>query len=310
MSIKVRDDRHLRSLTGVSATKFEILLEAFAKTHRKLQWEAFEAGVAAGTRQRRPGGGKKGALPTMRDNLLFVLYYFKVYPTFDVLGTQFNLSRSKANENLYKLAPVLYRTLVYLDVMPQREFASPSELLTALKGLDTLLIDVTERNYRRPQAEPTQPAHYSGKKKRHTVKNTVISTLAKVILFGGQTFSGHTHDYTMLKEEFPPEEAWFEFLQVLVDLGYQGIRTDYEGDNIQIPHKKPRKSKKNPETSLSDEQKAENQALSKIRIFVENAIGGLKRYNILVHRFRNHKDSFADDVIGIAAGLWNFNLSY
>ncbi len=57
----------------------------------------------------------------------------------------------------------------------------------------------------------------------------------------------HTHDYTMLKEKFPPEEAWFEFLQVLVDSGYQGILTDYVGDEIQVPHKKPRKSKKNKE---------------------------------------------------------------
>lgn len=137
-----------------------------------------------------------------------------------------------------------------------------------------------------------------------------MSTLDKVILFVGQTFAGHTHDYTMLKEEFPPEKAWFEFLQVLVDLGYQGILTDYVGNEIQVPHKKPRKSKKNPATSLSAEQRAENQALSKIRIFVENAICGLKRYNILVHRFRNHKKSFDDDVIGIAAGLWNFNLNY
>jgi hypothetical protein len=137
-----------------------------------------------------------------------------------------------------------------------------------------------------------------------------MSTLNKTIFYLGKTFFGHIHDYAMLKEEFPPDEAWFEFLQVLVDLGYQGILTDYVGDEIQIPHKKPRKSKKNPVTSLSEEQKAENQALSKIRIFVENAICGLKRYNILVHRFRNHKKSFDDDVIGIAAGLWNFNLNY
>ena len=137
-----------------------------------------------------------------------------------------------------------------------------------------------------------------------------MSTLDKGTVFIGKTFVGHIHDYTMLKDEFPPEEAWFEFFQVLVDLGYQGILTDYVGENIQMPHKKPRKSKKNPVTALSEEQKAENKDLSKMRIFVENAICGLKRYNILVHRFRNHKKSFDDDVIGIAAGLWNFNLYY
>jgi hypothetical protein len=131
-----------------------------------------------------------------------------------------------------------------------------------------------------------------------------------MILYLGQTFAGHVHDYTMLKREFPPEEAWFEFIRVLVDLGYQGIVKDYVGADIHLPHKKPRRSKNKPVTSLTPEQKAENKALSKIRIFVENAICGLKRYNILVHRFRNHKESFDDEVIGIAAALWNFNLSY
>ncbi|MBK8900245.1 MAG: hypothetical protein IPM53_22810 [Anaerolineaceae bacterium] len=59
----------------------------------------------------------------------------------------------------------------------------------------------------------------------------------KTILFLGRTFAGHVHDYTMLKEEFPPEQAWFEFMAVLVDLGYQGILADYVGEEIHIPTK-------------------------------------------------------------------------
>lgn len=136
-----------------------------------------------------------------------------------------------------------------------------------------------------------------------------MSTLEKTILFLGRTFTGKNHDYGMLKKEFSPEEAWFSGFQVWVDLGYLGIVKDYHGENIFIPHKKPRKSKKKPETFLTDEQKAENRALSQTRIFVENAIGGIKRYNILVHRFRNHKTNFDDDVIGICAALWNFSLA-
>jgi hypothetical protein len=76
-----------------------------------------------------------------------------------------------------------------------------------------------------------------------------------------------------------------------------------------MSHKKPRKSKKNPETSLSDDQKAENKALSEVRIFIENGIGGMKRYTILVQRFRNRVTNFEDDVIGICARLWNLTLS-
>jgi DDE superfamily endonuclease len=132
----------------------------------------------------------------------------------------------------------------------------------------------------------------------------------KFIVFLGRTFSGHNHDYSMLKQELPPDVDWFTDINVLVDLGYLGMPLDYRGDQIEVPHKKPRKSKKHPSPQLSEEQKATNRALSQVRIFVEHAIGGMKRYNILVHGFRNHKENFEDDVIGICAGLWNLVLSY
>ncbi|MBF0259716.1 MAG: hypothetical protein HQK62_12935 [Desulfamplus sp.] len=146
-------------------------------------------------------------------------------------------------------------------------------------------------------------------KKRHTVKNTIVSTLSKWILFVGGTFSGHHHDYTMLKNEFGPEHPWFEGMNVLVDLGYQGIQKDYAGERIEIPHKKPRKSNKNSEPELTAEQKADNYALSSVRILIENAISGIKRFNILVHAFRNRKTGMEDDAIALGAGLWNFLLA-
>jgi hypothetical protein len=132
----------------------------------------------------------------------------------------------------------------------------------------------------------------------------------KFIVFLGRTFSGHNHDYSMLKQEFPPELDWFTGLNVRVDLGYLGIQSDYRGDQIDIPTKKPRKSKKHSNPQLSDAQKAANTALSQIRIFIEHAIGGMKRYNILVHSFRNSKKHFEDEAIGVCAGLWNLVLSY
>jgi hypothetical protein len=171
MSITIRDDRHLRSLTGVTRKQFDILLEAFTSIFETLRQRAYQQGISAGTRRRRPGGGRKGALPFMRDKLLFVLYYFKVYPAFDVLGTQFDMSRSKANENLYKLCPVLHETLVHLKVMPYREFKTPDDLMKALNGVDTILIDVTERDHRRPKDDSLQREHYSGKKKAYRQKH-------------------------------------------------------------------------------------------------------------------------------------------
>lgn len=77
-----------------------------------------------------------------------------------------------------------------------------------------------------------------------------------------------------------------------------------------IPIKKPRKSKKNPNPQLSDEQKAVNRALSQARIFIEHAISGMKRYHILVYVFRNRKTDFEDDAVSICAELCNLALYY
>ena len=147
-------------------------------------------------------------------------------------------------------------------------------------------------------------------KNQHTLKNTVMSLPDKFMVFLGRTLRGHHHDDTMLKQEFPPALDWLTDLHVRVDLGYLGMKSDYRGEQIDIPTTKPRKSHKNPNPQLSDEQRAANTALSRVRIFIEHAIGGMKRYNILVHTFRNRIENFEDDVIGVCAGLWNLVLSY
>jgi hypothetical protein len=83
-------------------------------------------------------------------------------------------------------------------------------------------------------------------KKEQTLKNTVRALPSKCIVFLGRTLSGHNHDDKMLKQEFPPELDWFSDLHVRVDVGSQGIQSDYHLDQLDIPYKKPRKSQKNP----------------------------------------------------------------
>lgn len=161
---EVRDDRQMRALTGLTIAQFEGLVSEFAVDYQGQQQQAYQEGLAEGTRQRRPGGGAKGKLPGVADKLFFMLVYFKTYPTFDVLGTQFGMGRSKANENVHKLAPILSQTLERIGVMPHREFTSVAEMKAAFKDVDRVLIDVTERLYRRSQDDETQRDHYSGKK--------------------------------------------------------------------------------------------------------------------------------------------------
>ena len=130
----------------------------------------------------------------MADKLLFVLYYYKTYPTFDVLGTQFDMVRSKAHANLHKLSPILYDTLVHLEMMPYRELGTPEALRTALQGVDQLIIDATERAYRRLQDDAKQREYYSGKKKSIRCRIPSCPYLTSLLFFS----VGHLVAITMI----------------------------------------------------------------------------------------------------------------
>lgn len=93
-----------------------------------------------------------------------------------------------------------------------------------------------------------------------------------------------------------------------MDLGYLGIKDWLPNHLILIPYKKPRKSKANPSPTLTVFQKEYNRFVGSNRVLVENALAGLKRYAILANRFRNKSLEFADEMVNLAAGLWNFKL--
>jgi hypothetical protein len=120
------------------------------------------------------------------------------------------------------------------------------------------------------------------------------------------------HDLTQVRKDFEPDQKWFENLQVFIDLGYLGLDKDYPGCEVFIPiRRKPRRGKN---LNLSEDQlfspadKAHNKMVSRLRVLVEHAIGGIKRFFCLVHRWRNQKKKFQDGAILIAAGLWNLHL--
>ena len=158
----IRDDRQMRALTGVSQEKFTQLLPVFSRVYQQERDKAYEQGLAAGTRKRKPGGGQKGELPEMVDKLTFILNYYKTYPTFDVLGHRFGLARSKANEQVHQLSPILHQTLMEMGHLPKRAFESVEAFRATLGDLDQIIIDVTERPHQRPQDNEQQRELYSG----------------------------------------------------------------------------------------------------------------------------------------------------
>ncbi len=90
----------------------------------------------------------------------------------------------------------------------------------------------------------------------------------------GKTSVGSKHDFSLLKEEFQAD--WLEEYFLCVDLGYQGIDKYYAHKGL-IQGIKRRKGQK-----LSRQEKDYNRAVSRLRIKVEHAIAGMKRYYVIV----------------------------
>jgi len=109
-------------------------------------------------------------------------------------------------------------------------------------------------------------------------------------------------DFSTFKNAFKDHVIW-------LDLGYLGVKKLWTSLTTHIPHKLPRKSKNNPAPSFSAEEKSYNQYVGKNRVVVENAISGIKRYGLLSGKFRNKTLEFADEMIELGAGLWNFKVA-
>jgi hypothetical protein len=284
----------LRSLTGLNPPEFEALLVKFTQA-----WNAYvEETSQRVTRKRAYGAGRKAELERLEDKLLFILVYFRLYPTQVVQGFLFGIGQAQANEWVHRLTLVLNQALGDDQQLPEREPAKLEAILTACPSLE-FIIDGTERPLNRPKDKEDRKTYYSGKKKAHTLKNNVITQRGGKVLFLSDTYEGKKHDKKIADEagyQFPEGSTLWQ------DSGFQGYRPD--GVKIEQPQKKPR------QRELTAAEKEENQRIAKIRVEVEHQIGGIKRCQIVVQKFRNRVDHYADDVMETACGLHNFRVTH
>lgn len=284
-------DRCFRSVTGMTRTEFARLLPAVTRAYA----DALAAEQANTLRRRRAGGGRRGQLPLDAEKLLFILVYVTQYPVQELQGLLFGLGQSQASAWALRLLPVLQAALGRELALPARKTATLDDLKAQCPDL-IFLLDATERPIPRPQDTDRQTACYSGKKKRHTLKNTVVAAATgRKIVFVGDTTPGSRHDKRLAEDDAPPFPPGS---RVPSDSGYQGYAV--EGASIITPLKKPRGGE------LSPDEKEINTQLSRHRIPVEHAIGGLKVARMAREPFRNRAAHLADTAIVVAAGLYNF----
>ncbi|MEL6856477.1 MAG: transposase family protein [Cyanobacteria bacterium J06607_13] len=249
-------------------------------------------------RKRAYGAGRKEHLKSTEDKLLFILVYFRVYPTQEVQGYLFGMSQAQANEWVHRLTGLLNEALGEKQHLPERRPARLEAVLQKCPSLE-FMIDGTERPINRPKDKEKQKQYYSGKKKGHSVKNNVITERGGRVVYLSGTCEGKKHDKKLADEEDYRFPAGSKLLQ---DTGFQGYSPP--GATIVQPKKKPRKAE------LSEVDKLINRGISSLRVEVEHQIGGIKRCQIVVQTFRNRVENFVDEVMETACGLHNFRLAH
>jgi len=138
-----KDERLMRSLTGLNFSEFETLLPTFENMLFELQNRK--------VRRRAIGGGCKGILLDAKHKLFYILFYMKTYPTFDVAAFVFGTVRSVTFEWKIKLLPVLERALGRVVTLPKRQIMSVEEFFQSFPEVKDIFIDGTERPVQRPR---------------------------------------------------------------------------------------------------------------------------------------------------------------
>jgi hypothetical protein len=122
----------------------------------------------------KKGGGRPKIL-SREEEVCLCIFYLRHLPTFEILGLQFNISKTEANDTFNYWIKIL-RKLLPSSLM--EEARKDQEELTIVKDMlceHELIVDSWEQPRERPEDNQIQKEYYSGKKKQHTFKGQVIT---------------------------------------------------------------------------------------------------------------------------------------
>ena len=222
-----------------------------------------------------------------------------MYITYTLAGFLFDLDQSNICRDIQKIESLIRKCVP----IPQKIYnktkrlRTPEDVEKYFPGF-IAFIDCTEQQIPRPFDNKRKKNFYSGKKKRHTVKNQIMVNNRGYILHKVGYKKGRKHDYDIYKNNHPviPKEV-----VNVVDLGYLGIEMDFPEQLSSIPNRKKRNLER------SQEEKEHNKIHSKKRIVIEHTICRLKKYRILADIFRNKLRKY-NKVSDIVAGLINYRI--
>lgn len=236
-----RNANQFLALTGYTLEEFHALVPAF----RTCFLERMEAYTLKGEKResRRYVEYQNSPLLTVEDKLVFILMYLRKGTTQDIFGEVFQMSQPVANKWIHILHPCLHQALAELGERPARYV---SELDLGTEEGQLFMQDGTERPIERPKDPEQQRQYYSGKKKRHCIKNNVLINRQAKILLLTPTDPGTKHDKKIADEACLVLPVGSRLCQ---DTGFQGYAL--LGVTMIQPTKKPRGKELSPEQKNS-----------------------------------------------------------
>lgn len=293
-----------RSFSGLEVSEFDAL---YAKIEEA--YPAFEQKrLYRVDRKRSVGAGHPFKLP-LNDRLLMLLMYYRLYVTSTLLSFLFDLGQTNVLKDIRMLEPLVSEVLPLPEKLHQkvRRLRTIDEVEEVFPGFKAFL-DATEQEIPRPKNKRKRKTHYSGKKKRHTVKTQITVNKDGLIIHKTRHARGSRHDYAVFKWRHP---SLPDNVRLGLDRGYVGVQNDYPELNSEVPFKRrsPGRGKRGVKAKeLTSEQKAFNRKLSKERVVVEHAISRLKKFRVMAHKFRNRLKHY-DIMTAIVCGLLNFRIA-
>lgn len=284
-----RSDRLMKATTSLTVAEFDALAQQFAPLWEGLQAEQTVEGTP---RQRQPGGGRKGALASAEWKLFFILLYYKAYPTQDLMGLLFGFTQGQVSAWVGRLTRVVGGLMTLHK--PARQVRELRELLAREPALKEVILDGTERRLPRPTQARRQRAYYSGRKKRHAVKNVILTAQGQV-RWCSRTVPARRHDKAVTEAE---RLRLPEGITVLADSGFAGLEPG--AATLITPWKKPKGRR------LHWKRRAFNRLLGRERVAVEHTLASVKRLKILRDEFRNRRHGMVDDVMVLGCALHNY----
>lgn len=159
-----------KRILGITLLQFKDLLKQAQKCHQNQQKELESRKI----RINQKGGGRKPKL-NIAEQVCLCLFYLRQMPTFEVLGLQFGVSKSIANDTFHYWLQIL-RNILPASLLEQVEnHQSDYELVLELLTEFELIVDSMEQPRERPKDNQEQQKYFSGKKRQHTFKSQFIT---------------------------------------------------------------------------------------------------------------------------------------